>query len=78
MAQSNTTMNGELGTITKCTPCYEDMDIITSIKAGRLKWAGHVVRMDQQQPAKPEGIRKRGRSKLSWEDGADNDVNLGF
>jgi hypothetical protein len=28
------------------------MDIITFIKVGRLKWAGHAVRMDQQRPAK--------------------------
>jgi hypothetical protein len=39
------------------------MDIITFIKVGRLKWAGHVVPMDQQQPVKiilnaePEGRR---------------------
>jgi hypothetical protein len=51
---------------------YEDMDIITFIEVGRLKWAGHVPRMDQQRPAKrilnakPEDRRKRGRPKLRW------------
>jgi hypothetical protein len=36
--------------------------------------------MDQQRPAKRilnaklEGARRRGRSKLRWEDGVDNDV----
>jgi hypothetical protein len=30
----------------------EDMDIITLTKVGRLKWAGHVARMDQQRLAK--------------------------
>jgi hypothetical protein len=29
---------------------YEYMNIITFIKVGRLKWAGHVVRMDQKRP----------------------------
>jgi hypothetical protein len=39
------------------------MDILITIKVGRLKWAGHVVRKYQQQPAKiilnaePEGRR---------------------
>jgi hypothetical protein len=56
------------------------MDIIAFIKVGRLKWAGHVIRMDQQQPAKTilnaklEGTRRRGRPKLRWEDREDKDV----
>jgi hypothetical protein len=56
------------------------MDIITFIKVGRLSWAGHVVRMDQQRPARRilnarlEGTRRRGRPKLRWEDGVDKDV----
>jgi hypothetical protein len=56
------------------------MDITTFIKVGRLKWAGHVVRMDQQRPAKRilnaklEGTRRRGRPKLRWEDGVGKDV----
>jgi hypothetical protein len=31
---------------------YEDMNIITFIKVGRSKLAGHIVRLDQQRPAK--------------------------
>jgi hypothetical protein len=56
------------------------MDIITFIKVGRLRWADHVVRMDQQRPAKRilnaklEGTRRRGRPKLRWEDGMDKNV----
>jgi hypothetical protein len=63
--QSETEIDGELGTIMNCSLFYEDMDIITFIKVDRLKWAGHAVRMDQQRPAKvilnakPEGRRKR-------------------
>jgi hypothetical protein len=55
------------------------MDIVTFIKV-RLKWAGHVIQRDQQEPIKrilntnPERIRKRGRPKLRWDDGMDNDV----
>jgi hypothetical protein len=56
------------------------VDIITFIKVGRLKWAGHVVQTDQQRPAKRilnaklESTRRRGRPKLRWEDGVDKDV----
>jgi hypothetical protein len=56
------------------------MDITIFINVDRLKWAGHVVRRDQQRPAKiilnakPEGRRKRGRPALRWEDGLDYDV----
>jgi hypothetical protein len=50
---------------------YEDINIITFIIVGRLKWAGR-VRMDQQPSekrilnAKPEGRRKMGKPKLRW------------
>jgi hypothetical protein len=49
---------------------HEHTAIITSITVGRLKRAGHVVRVDQQRPAKgalnakPEGGRERRRLKL--------------
>jgi hypothetical protein len=73
MAQSKATMNGLYA-------FYEDMGIITFIKVGRLKWAGHVVLMNQQRPAKrilnakPEGRRKRTRPKLRLEDGVVSNV----
>jgi hypothetical protein len=42
---------------------------------GRLKWAAHIVQIDEQRRAKrilnakPEGRRKRGKPKVRWEDG---------
>jgi hypothetical protein len=54
---------------------YEYTDIVTFIKVGRLKWACHVIRTDQQRlvkrilNAKPDGRRERERPKLRWEDG---------
>jgi hypothetical protein len=50
------------------------MDIITFTELSRLNWAGHVVRMEKQRPAKrilidkPVGRRRRERPKLRWED----------
>ena len=44
-----------------------------------LKWAGHVIRLEEQSPARRvlvavvEGRRQRGRPKLRWEDGVMED-----
>jgi hypothetical protein len=43
------------------------------IKVNRLRWAGHVIGLDEQSPtgrilvAIVEGKRQRGRPKLRWE-----------
>jgi hypothetical protein len=56
------------------------LNIITFIKLDRLKWAAHILRIDQQRKAKriinakPEGRMKRGKRKLRWQDGVDNVV----
>ena len=52
------------------------MTIIKKIKIGRLRWVGHVVRMDPHDLGKclflynPDGKRKVGRPKLRLRDGA--------
>jgi hypothetical protein len=58
---------------------YKDKDIVTFIKLRRLSSAGHVIRMEENGPAKrilisnPEGTRGRGQLKIRWEDRMDND-----
>jgi hypothetical protein len=55
----------------------EDTDIITFTTVGRLKSADMFERTSNDQRilnAKPEGGREKGRLKLRWEDGVDNDV----
>jgi hypothetical protein len=43
---------------------YRSTDIVTSINVRRLEWAGHVVRMDDEEfLGNPEGRRKPGRPK---------------
>jgi hypothetical protein len=48
-------------------------------KVNRLRWAGHVIRLEEQSPARTvlvaviEGKRQRGRPKLRWEDGVMDD-----
>jgi len=59
---------------------YKDRDIVTYIKVNRLIWAGHVIRLEEQSPARRvlvavvEGKRQRGRLKLRWEDGVMDDA----
>jgi hypothetical protein len=59
---------------------YKDSDIATYIKVNRLRWAGHVIRLEEQRPARRvlvavvERKRQRGRPKLRWEDGVMDDA----
>jgi hypothetical protein len=47
---------------------YKDSDIITYIKINRLRWAGHVIRLGEQNPAGRvfaavvEGRRQKGQA----------------
>jgi hypothetical protein len=47
-----------------------DVGIVTLIKLGRLRWAGHIIRMEEDRPAKrilvsnPGGARGRGKLKI--------------
>ena len=53
---------------------YSSPNIIRSLKSRRLRWAGHVARMEESRNAyrvlvgKPEGKRPLGRSRRRWED----------
>jgi hypothetical protein len=50
----------------------EGADIVRFIKAQRIKWLGHMQRMDQARPArklldwKPMGTRPVGRPRQRW------------
>jgi len=56
------------------------LDIVTDIKIKRLKWVGHVVRMDQERVVKivfesnPEGRRRMAGPKLGWLEDDKNDL----
>jgi hypothetical protein len=59
---------------------YKESDRVTYIKVNRLRWAGHVIQLEEQSPATRvlvavvEGKRQRGRPKLRWEDGVMDDA----
>lgn len=59
---------------------YGQPDIVTEQKKARLKWFGHVERMEESRfPKKalrghPGGSRSRGRPRLRWEDEVMKDV----
>jgi hypothetical protein len=58
---------------------YKHEDIVTFIKLGWLRWAGHVIRMEEDRPAKrilvsnQGGARGRARPKFKCEEGVDDD-----
>jgi hypothetical protein len=57
---------------------YRKPNIVTTIKARRLEWSGHLVRMSDGRTVKkvflgkPDGRRKVGRPKLRWLDCTEN------
>ncbi|GFV15411.1 uncharacterized protein TNCV_4834371 [Trichonephila clavipes] len=58
---------------------YNELDIVNFIKIQRIKWPGHVVRMNEDRTTKkvlnPQRIftRRKGRPNLRWTDGLEKD-----
>jgi Reverse transcriptase (RNA-dependent DNA polymerase) len=54
--------------------------IVHTAKIGRLRWAGHVIRMSDDSPVKmvldnePTGIRRRGAQRARWIDHVEGDL----
>jgi len=63
--------------------CGEN-DVVKLCKLSRLRWAGHVIRQDdddlsRRDLSEPGGKCPRGRPRLRWEDGVEEDVaRLGY
>lgn len=64
---------------------FKDPDIVKTVKLGRLRWVGHVMRMEESEPArktllgKPVGQRRRGRPRIRFMDNVDSDLkNIGI
>jgi hypothetical protein len=59
---------------------YGENDIVKFCKLSRLRWAGHVIRQDGDDLSRrvllsePGGKHPRGRPRLRWEDGVEEDV----
>ena len=59
---------------------YDEVDLVTTIKICKLRWAGNVMRMQDNLPRKkitldkPEGRRRAGRPNLRWIDGVTKDA----
>jgi hypothetical protein len=53
---------------------YSSLNIVRVIKSRKMKWAGHVARMEEGRGVyrvlvgRPEGKRSLGRSRRTWED----------
>jgi hypothetical protein len=64
---------------------YSSPSIIRVIKARRMRWAGHMARMQVVRGAcnitvgRPEGRRSLGRPRRRWEDNTEMDLReIGF
>jgi hypothetical protein len=59
---------------------YDEPDLVKYIKLNRLKWSGHVMRMDNNRITKrmfnTEGKRGTGRPQLRWVDSVDHDIRI--
>jgi histone acetyltransferase (RNA polymerase elongator complex component) len=59
---------------------YDEIDLVTTIKITRLRWARHIARMQDNIPCqkitldKLEGRRRAGRPNLRWMDGVMRDA----
>ena len=59
---------------------YPSPNIVRVIKSRRLRWAGHVARMEEERGVhkvllgKPEGKRPLGRPRRRWEDNIEMDL----
>jgi hypothetical protein len=59
---------------------YNEIGLVTAIRISRLRWAGHIVRMEDNLPCKKitldklEGRRRVGRPNLRWMDGVMRDA----
>jgi hypothetical protein len=59
--------------------CYNNAIIIRMIKSSRMRWAGHVARMEKRNAyrilmGKPEGKRPLGRRRRRWVDNIKMDL----
>ena len=72
--------NGESYPNAELHALYYSPNIIRYIKSRRLRWAGHVARMEQSRNAyrvllgKPERKRPLGRRRRRWEDNIKMDL----
>ncbi|GFW09633.1 uncharacterized protein TNCV_3997391 [Trichonephila clavipes] len=59
---------------------YKDSDIVNFIKLPRIKWAGRVIKMNEDRTTEkvfnvqPIGTRRKGRPNLKWIDGLAKDL----
>ena len=74
------TVYGEYEITWRLTKLIEGADIVRYIKAQRIKWLGHIQRMDQARPTgklldwKPMGTRPVGRPRQRWQEDVMEDL----
>ena len=63
----------DFSTIEENGDIYDDIDVVKRIKIQRLRWLGHVLRMDSSNPVREvfesksaSGSRRKGRPRQRW------------
>jgi len=70
----------KIGSNQELRELHKDLDTVANIKKKRFGWIGYVVRIDQGRTikkilkSKPEGSRRRGRSRMRWLEDVDKDL----
>ena len=72
--EQNVTRNSVIYIFCNINSLYSSPNTVRVIKSGRIRWAGHVARMEEGRGVhkvlvgKPEGKRPLGRPRRRWED----------
>jgi len=62
--------------------CLDDITIVKWIKGQRIRWLGHLERMEEDRMHKKiftqklEGTRRRGRPRKRWNEEAERDLQV--
>ncbi|KAJ4442581.1 hypothetical protein ANN_04169 [Periplaneta americana] len=57
---------------------YKELDLVVTIKIGRLKWLEHIQRMATNRALndQPGGTRMKGRPRVRWLDDVETDLRI--
>jgi hypothetical protein len=82
MALLRTETSGGAGLTRNCMTFFKEPRLSVVIRIARLRWVGHVARMDENRMPRrlmyvqPERLRKVGRPRARWRDEVGKDARM--